>query len=93
MLITDGRFSGGTTGLCIGHISPESHDGGLISICEDGDLISLDINQRSLNVEIDQKEIEARKKRYVEPEPRYNSGALYKYSKLVSGSDKGAVTG
>ena len=93
MLITDGRFSGGTTGLCIGHISPESHDGGLISICENGDLIILDINQRTLNIEIDPKEIEARKKRYVEPEPRYNSGALYKYSKLVSGSDKGAVTG
>ena len=57
------------------------------------DLIILDINQRTLNIEIDPKEIEARKKRYVEPEPRYNSGALYKYSKLVSGSDKGAVTG
>ena len=55
--------------------------------------IILDINQRTLNIEIDPKEIEARKKRYVYPEPRYNSGALYKYSKLVSGSDKGAVTG
>lgn len=93
MLITDGRFSGGTTGLCIGHVSPESHDGGLISLCEDGDVISLDINERTLDVEIDSEEIETRKKRYIQPEPRYTSGALYKYSKLVSGSDKGAITG
>ena len=93
MLITDGRFSGGTTGLCIGHVSPESYDGGLISLCQNGDLITLDVEKRTLDLDISTKEIQNRKKKYKKPKARYNSGALYKYSKLVSGSDKGAVTG
>ena len=93
MLVTDGRFSGGTTGLCIGHVSPESQDGGLIALCEDGDIINLDLEKRTLDVDLKEQEIQERRERYEAPSPRYNSGALYKYSKLVSGSDKGAVTG
>ena len=93
LLITDGRFSGGTTGLCIGHVTPESFDNGPIAICETGDEISLDLNKRELNLNVDEDEIEKRLKKYSNPEPRYNSGVLNKYSKLVTGADRGAVTG
>ena len=93
LLITDGRFSGGTTGLCIGHVTPESFDNGPIAICETGDEISLDLNKRELNLNVDKNEIEKRLKKYTNPEPRYNSGVLNKYSKLVTGADRGAVTG
>ena len=92
LLITDGRFSGGTTGLCIGHVSPEGFDKGPISICENGDIITLDIEERTLNLEINQDEIEKRLENIKLPSPRYKSGVLHKYSKLVSGSDTGAVT-
>jgi dihydroxy-acid dehydratase len=92
LLITDGRFSGGTTGLCIGHVAPESFDRGPISICKDGDIISLDISNRTLNLDISEEEMNKRFGLLTLPEPRYKSGVLYKYSKLVSGSDAGAVT-
>ncbi len=93
LLITDGRFSGGTTGLCIGHVTPESFDNGPIAICETGDEISLDLKKRELNLNVDKDEINKRLKKYTNPEPRYNSGVLNKYSKLVTGADRGAVTG
>ncbi len=93
LLITDGRFSGGTTGLCIGHVTPESFDNGPIAICETGDEISLDLKKRELNINVDKDEIDKRLKKYNNPEPRYNSGVLNKYSKLVTGADRGAVTG
>ena len=93
LLITDGRFSGGTTGLCIGHVTPESFDNGPIAICETGDEISFDLKKRELNLNVDEDEIEKRLKKYSNPEPRYNSGVLNKYSKLVTGADRGAVTG
>ena len=93
LLITDGRFSGGTTGLCIGHVTPESFDNGPIAICKNGDEISLDLKKRELNINIDEDEIEKRLKKYTNPEPRYKSGVLNKYSKLVTGADRGAVTG
>ena len=93
LLITDGRFSGGTTGLCIGHVTPGSFDNGPIAICETGDEISLDLNKRELNLNVDKDEIEKRLKKYTNPEPRYKSGVLNKYSKLVTGADRGAVTG
>ena len=93
LLITDGRFSGGTTGLCIGHVTPESFDNGPIAICETGDEISLDLKKREINLNVDKDEIEKRLKKYTNPEPRYNSGVLNKYSKLVTGADRGAVTG
>ena len=92
LLITDGRFSGGTTGLCIGHVTPESFDHGPISICQNGDAITLNLSKRELNLEISESEIVSRLKDYVLPEPRYKSGVLNKYSKLVSGADTGAVT-
>tara|TARA_B100001057_G_scaffold376264_1_gene381302 strand:- start:64564 stop:66225 length:1662 start_codon:yes stop_codon:yes gene_type:complete len=92
LLITDGRFSGGTTGLCIGHVAPESYDKGPISICKDGDIITLDIENRILNLEIEKTEFDERLSKLKLPPPRYKSGVLYKYSKLVSGSDTGAVT-
>ena len=93
LLITDGRFSGGTTGLCIGHVTPESVEGGPISICENGDEIELNLAKRELNINIDDEEIKIRRSKYTPPTPRYTSGVLNKYSKLVHGSDKGAVTG
>jgi dihydroxy-acid dehydratase len=93
LLITDGRFSGGTTGLCIGHVAPESVDGGPISLCHDGDEIELNLSKRELNLNIDEEEKKLRKKNYKLPKPRYASGVLSKYSKLVQGADKGAVTG
>ena len=92
LLITDGRFSGGTTGLCIGHVAPESFDLGPIALCKNGDLIKLNLFERSLTINVSEEELEKRKKVYTQPEPRYKSGVLFKYSKLVSGSDIGAVT-
>mgnify|MGYP005746443959 FL=1 len=92
LLITDGRFSGGTTGLCIGHVTPESFDLGPISICQNGDVINLNLIKRELNLNISKSEINKRLKSYKLPEPRYKSGVLNKYSKLVSGADSGAVT-
>ena len=92
LLITDGRFSGGTTGLCIGHVTPESFDLGPIAICQNGDLINLNLSKRELNLELTESEIKRRLESYKLPEPRYKSGVLSKYSKLVSGADSGAVT-
>ena len=92
LLITDGRFSGGTTGLCIGHVTPESFDLGPIAICQNGDLINLNLSKRELNLELTESEIKKRFESYKLPEPRYKSGVLSKYSKLVSGADSGAVT-
>ena len=92
LLITDGRFSGGTTGLCIGHVTPESFDLGPIAICQNGDLINLNLSKRELNLELTESEIKKRFESYELPEPRYKSGVLSKYSKLVSGADSGAVT-
>ena len=92
LLITDGRFSGGTTGLCIGHVTPESFDLGPIAICQNGDLINLNLSKRELNLELTESEIKKRFESYKLPEPRYKSGVLNKYSKLVSGADSGAVT-
>jgi len=92
LLITDGRFSGGTTGLCIGHVTPESFDLGPIAICQNGDFINLNVSKRELNLELTKSEIKKRFESYKLPEPRYKSGVLSKYSKLVSGADSGAVT-
>jgi dihydroxy-acid dehydratase len=91
-LITDGRFSGGTWGFCIGHVAPEAVDGGPIAFLRDGDIIRVDVPNRSLDVLVDPAVLEARRADWVLPEPRYTSGVLAKFAKLVQGADMGAVT-
>ncbi|TCJ96631.1 dihydroxy-acid dehydratase [Nocardia alba] len=93
LLLTDGRFSGGTTGLCVGHVAPEAVDGGPIAFVRDGDPIVLDVANRRLDVEIDENELAARKVGWEPLPPRYTSGVLSKYRKLVSSAAHGAVTG
>ena len=93
LLLTDGRFSGGTTGLCIGHIAPEATEGGPISLVRDGDLIRVDIATRSLELLVEPEELDARKKDWAPLPPRYTRGVLAKYSKLVGSAAEGAVTG
>ena len=93
LLLTDGRFSGGTTGLCIGHIAPEATDGGPISLVRDGDLIRVNIAARSLELLVEPEELDARKKDWAPLPPRYTRGVLAKYSKLVGSAAQGAVTG
>jgi len=91
-LITDGRFSGATHGLMAGHITPEAAHGGPIAVLRDGDGIVLDIENRRLDVELSDDEIEARLRDWSPPEPRYTSGVFAKYAALVSSASEGAVT-
>jgi len=93
LLLTDGRFSGGTTGLCIGHIAPEATDGGPIALVRDGDLIRVDIAARSLELLVEPEELEARKTSWAPLPPRYTRGVLAKYSKLVHPASEGAYCG
>lgn len=93
LLLTDGRFSGGTTGLCIGHIAPEAVDAGPIAFVRDGDLIRVDIAARSLDLLVDDAELVARREGWAPLPPRYTRGVLAKYSKLVHSAAVGAVTG
>ncbi|BDZ46099.1 dihydroxy-acid dehydratase [Naasia aerilata] len=93
LLLTDGRFSGGTTGLCIGHIAPEAVDAGPIAFVRDGDLIRVDIAARSIDLLVDAAELEARAENWAPLPPRYTRGVLAKYSKLVRSAAYGAVTG
>jgi dihydroxy-acid dehydratase len=93
LLLTDGRFSGGTTGLCIGHIAPEAVDAGPIAFVRDGDLIRVDIAARSLDLLVDESELTARREGWAPLPPRYTRGVLAKYSKLVRSAAEGAVTG
>jgi dihydroxy-acid dehydratase len=92
-LVTDGRFSGATHGLCVGHIAPEAVDGGPIALVADGDRIVLDIPARRIDLDVDSAELERRRAGLKHPEPRYTTGVLAKYAKLVSGAERGAVTG
>jgi len=93
LLITDGRFSGGTTGLCIGHISPESEVGGPIGLVEEGDIIRVDVSARSLDVHVDDDILAERRNSWRPHEVRYPTGALAKYARLVGSASVGAVTG
>lgn len=93
LLLTDGRFSGGTTGLCIGHIAPEAVDAGPIAFVRDGDLIRVDIAARSLDLLVEPSELEARRNGWAPLPPRYTRGVLAKYSKLVHSAAEGAITG
>ena len=91
MLVTDGRFSGATAGFCIGHVAPEATDGGPISLVETGDKIKLDLNNRKLDLLVDAKVLDQRKANWKPAQPRYTTGVLGKYSRLVGTSSKGAV--
>ena len=91
-LLTDGRFSGATHGLCIGHVSPEAVDGGPIALVADGDRIRIDVPNRTMDVLVDEATLRAREADLKHPEPRYTSGVLAKYAKLVSGAELGAIT-
>ncbi|MDH4008663.1 MAG: dihydroxy-acid dehydratase, partial [Desulfuromonadales bacterium] len=90
-LITDGRFSGGTRGPCIGHISPEAAEGGPIALVADGDLIRLDIPNRKLELLVDDDELARRKAAWKAPEPKIKTGWLARYAKVVTSANTGAV--
>jgi dihydroxy-acid dehydratase len=92
LLLTDGRFSGGTTGLCVGHVAPEAVDGGPIAFVRDGDEITLDVANRRLDVAVDEAEMEARREGWAPREPRYTRGVLGKYARTVRSAALGAVT-
>jgi dihydroxy-acid dehydratase len=91
-LITDGRFSGGTWGFCIGHVAPEAVDGGPIAFVRDGDLIRIDVPTKSLDLLVDDTELAQRKDDWTPNPPRYTTGVLGKYAKLVQGAETGAIT-
>lgn len=91
-LITDGRFSGGTRGLCIGHICPEAIEGGTIGLIENGDKIKIDINKREMNLLVDESILNERRKNFTPKTKQIEKGYLTKYAKTVSGADKGAIT-
>jgi dihydroxy-acid dehydratase len=91
-LITDGRFSGGTQGFCIGHVAPEAVDGGPIAFVEDGDRIVVDIANHTIDLKVDDAELAKRRESWKLPEPRYTTGVLAKYARLVTGAERGAIT-
>jgi dihydroxy-acid dehydratase len=93
MLLTDGRFSGGTTGLCIGHVAPEAAVGGPIAFVQDGDRVRLDLITRRLDLLVDEAELAARRERWTPPPQRFDYGVLGKYAKLVGSAAVGAVCG
>jgi dihydroxy-acid dehydratase len=90
-LITDGRFSGGTHGACIGHISPEAAEGGPIGLIREGDIIEIDIPNNKLSVKLSDEELAERKKAWAEPEPRFTTGWLSRYAKMATNASNGAV--
>ena len=91
-LITDGSFSGGTHGFCVGHVAPEALDGGPIAFVEEGDRIEIDAINHTIELIVDADELEKRKLNWKIPEPRYTSGFLAKYAKLAQGAQTGAIT-
>ncbi len=91
-LVTDGRFSGGTHGFCVGHVSPEAVDGGPIAFVEDGDRIVIDAGRHTLDLLVDAAELARRRSDWKLPEPRYTTGVLAKYAKLAQGAEHGAIT-
>ncbi len=91
-LLTDGRFSGGTRGLMIGHVAPEAALGGPIALVVEGDTVTIDVDRRALDLEVDSAELESRRSRWVAPEPHYTRGVMAKYAALVSSASEGATT-
>ncbi|MFV0248203.1 MAG: dihydroxy-acid dehydratase [Tenacibaculum sp.] len=91
-LITDGRFSGGTHGFVVGHITPEAQEGGTIALVENGDIISINAESNTINLEVSEEELEKRKQNWVAPPLKFSRGVLYKYAKTVSSASRGCVT-
>jgi dihydroxy-acid dehydratase len=91
-LVTDGRFSGGTHGFVVGHITPEAQSGGTIALVKDGDVIVIDAKNKTINVKLSQEELALRKTQWKAPEPKHKKGILYKYAKIVSTASEGCVT-
>jgi dihydroxy-acid dehydratase len=91
-LVTDGRFSGGTWGFCIGHVAPEAVDGGPIAFVADGDRIVIDVHAHSIDLDVDEAELARRRALWKLPQPRYTTGVLAKYARLAQGAERGAVT-
>jgi dihydroxy-acid dehydratase len=91
-LITDGRFSGGTRGLCIGHVGPEAAVGGPIGLIKNGDIININARTGELNVELSENELNERRKNWQARKTDYNSGTIWKFAQLVGPASKGAVT-
>jgi dihydroxy-acid dehydratase len=91
-LITDGRFSGGTWGMVVGHVAPEAHEGGTIALVEDGDLITVDAHALKIELHVAEQELVRRRKNWSQPPPRYKHGVLAKFARLVSSASLGAVT-
>jgi len=91
-LLTDGRFSGGSHGFVVGHITPEAYEGGPIGLVKNGDKISINAETREMTLHISDAEMAARKAAWVKPKPNYTYGALAKFAKLTTGAEKGAVT-
>jgi dihydroxy-acid dehydratase len=91
-LITDGRFSGGTHGFCVGHVAPEAVDGGPIAFVRDGDRIVIDAAAHTIDLQVDDAELARRRADWKLPEPRYTSGFLAKYARLAQGAERGAIT-
>jgi len=91
-LVTDGRFSGATHGFCIGHVAPEAAVGGPIALVQDGDPIVLDVDARRIDMDVPDAELQRRRDGWKAPEPRYTTGALAKYARLVSSAATGAIT-
>ena len=91
-LITDGRFSGGSHGFLIGHVTPEAYEGGPIALVEEGDIITIDVKQRTIETDVDPGDLEIRRSRWTPPRPKATRGTLYKYIRSVSSASLGCVT-
>jgi dihydroxy-acid dehydratase len=91
-LITDGRFSGGTWGMVVGHVAPEAYAGGVIALVEEGDSITIDAHRLLVELDVDDATLAARRARWTAPPPRYTRGLLGKYMRLVSSASRGAIT-
>jgi len=91
-LITDGRFSGGTHGFVVGHITPEAQEGGTIALVKDGDMITIDAETNSITLEVSEQELQQRKQQWKAPKLKVERGVLYKYARTVSSASKGCVT-
>ena len=92
-LLTDGRFSGGTWGMVVGHVAPEAFAGGTIALVHEGDLITIDADTLSLHLHVNDEELAARRAEWKHPEPRYTRGVLAKFARLARPANEGATTG